>query len=853
MRPTACLPAGFWSFLPAAVDLWPMPTAAPQVPRTLSRDDIVRLGQGGGGGRPWDFLPVAARALLQVPEDFGLRLITAANFVRLGLKTAASDHLAWLPGEIVGSPEVDGLARLIRNLPTDLIDPAERISLARANLETLGGHPLVDFEAWSNAASDTTFCRASDGNIISRPANGSATEWRGLSDQRSSAARLIREHFQPSSPDFTRPVYVEGIDPPWLLTCLAQARTREPTGYLAPIIILQADANQFLDGLSLADLRPILAAGNITAFVGNDASSRLADRLRNRSSFMITGAGLTSVATRVKATPSMSDVLAAATFHQESLMADLTRRAAEIYPPREISWWKDRFTRALKGESPLRILIPTTRYSTFIQHASRDLARAFESRGHQARILIEPDDSTKFAATAYLTEILDFRPDLIISINYPRAMLDGAVPPNIPYVCWIQDAMPHLFSPTIGAAQGPLDFLVGHLFDELFERHNYPRTRAMSAAIVADETKFHPIAIHESARARFACEVAYVSHQSETPEAQHQRLRTEFSSKLAIAGTLDRLKPIVEQEASKPLTDLRTTNLHELATAALREDLRRDPDPRIVDIVVRSYCQPRVDRLIRHQTLEWAADIADRRGWRLRVYGKGWESHPRLARYTSGPLDHGDDLRSSYQAAAVHLHMMSHALVHQRLIECILSGGFPLCRVHGPERWAIIECLCRLGVRQGASPIEGLDHPDIIKPCRVPSWADAPALMQLASAMQRLDLFEASFRAIGSACPGPMINEQEWLRPETLSEHQMDLWSAFGLLGQSELFMFHSPESLERRVEVVLERPDLREVHSAAARRRFLDRFTYTGFACRLVEFVRDRLDGGMDAARSQP
>lgn len=818
-----------------------MSIAAPIPRATMTRDELVRLGQSRAGTRPWDFLPLAVQALRQIPGDIGLRLITVSSLVRLGLKTAALDHLSLIPEQVLQSPEVSPLMGVLRAMPSDVLDTRERIATCRANLAALGDPvPRANVDRWAESAADTLFCRASDGNIISRPAGGSAADWRNLSDQRQALTRVVQEHFAPGSPDQSRPVYIEGIDPPWLLLFLAEARPREATGHLPPITILQADTQQFLDGLSQADLRSVFLAGNITALVGPDASHQLAARLRERANYQLSGPSLTTIATRTRCSPPLPEVLHAASKHQEQLAGELLRQASDAYPPRPIEYWKFRFTKALSGGEPLRILIPTTRYSTFIQHASRDLARALNSRGQQARILIEPDDSTKFVTYAYLAEILDFRPDLIITINYPRASISESIPANIPFVCWLQDAMPHLFSPTLGAAQGPLDFLAGHLFDELFTRHGYPREHAMPAAIVADETKFHPGPRLAAGTDRFTCDIAYVSHQSETPEAQHARLCAEFK-KLGIASALDRLRPLLETDAFKPLSVLKITDTRELAAQALREELGREADPGLIDVVQRSYCQPVIDRLIRHQTLQWAADIADHRGWKLRLYGKGWENHARFSRYASGPLDHGDDLRSSYRAAGVHLHMMAHALVHQRLIECILSGGFPLCRLHAPERWAIVETLTRLGVAQGARPLDSSD-PNIPARRRLTAWTEAPALMHLASALQRLGIFEDAVTPVGGCRQGPLIDEQEWLRRGTLAPHEPDLWSAFGLLGQCEQFMFHTPESLEARIEFARVRPDLRHSLSAAARTRFQSKFTYDGFATRLLEFVRDSL-----------
>jgi hypothetical protein len=90
---------------------------------------------------------------------------------------------------------------------------------------------------------------------------------------------------------------------------------------------------------------------------------------------------------------------------------------------------------------------------------------------------------------------------------------------------------------------------------------------------------------------------------------------------------------------------------------------------------------PLADRMLRHRTLEWAAAIAREKGWRMHLYGKGWESHPSLGRFGKGELSHDDDLRSCYHAARVHLHMSLHTAVHQRVFECALSGGLPICRL----------------------------------------------------------------------------------------------------------------------------------------------------------------------------
>ncbi len=61
--------------------------------------------------------------------------------------------------------------------------------------------------------------------------------------------------------------------------------------------------------------------------------------------------------------------------------------------------------------------------------------------------------------------------------------------------------------------------------------------------------------------------------------------------------------------------------------------------------------RPLMDRMYRHQGLEWAAQIAMRRGWRFNLYGNGWEKHPTLGRFARGSIEHGEELRAAYRAA----------------------------------------------------------------------------------------------------------------------------------------------------------------------------------------------------------
>lgn len=819
--------------------------------RRITREELVRVGQAR---QPWAFLPLGLQALHQLSEDVGLRLLVAANWAMAGLRTAAAETLSRLPAQAMELAEVRALAEAIQKLPPDVIPTDQRISTARANVNALGaGGPDANeaFESWARRAGEFEHFRAMDGNVIRRRAarelGSAAGPWLGVSDQ-VTVARRMDEQMAADARAADKPVVIEGVDPPWFLERVLKRRVGRTDMHRPRITIVQADSDEFFDGLSLLDLSNLLAEDepSVRALVGADAGERLREHLRGMLDFSITGPVVSLMTVRTRMTPAVSEIVNAIGAEQQTYTERLHAEVDAVYAGRDLAWWARRYEEAFSGRGePLRVLVPTARNSTFVKHASADLVEAFRALGHRAELLIEPDDSTRMAAGSYLRMFAELKPDLVVLINYPRVMMGSAIPANVPHVCWLQDAMPHLFRPEMGAAHGPLDFVAGHLFEELFAAHGYPRDRAMESAVLASEWKFHagPVggspAIHTNERKRFECEIAYVSHQSETPEAQHQRLREEFASKMGVKRAIDALRGVIDRALAWPVAAVMPISASDWSREALRDELGREPEAELVDTVARAYAQPYADRVMRHEALGWAAEVAERRGWRMKLYGRGWEKHSRLGAFAAGELGHGDDLRCSYQTASVHLHMTVHALVHQRVIECLLSGGFPLCRLHSPELNEITTWMVRLGLEQGARPVDVPTDVHVPDGWSVLGWADAPALMKMASLVQNLGLNEYYHRY---GHPGPVVETaliEQW---RDQPAHRPDRFSAYWLLAEQAEPFFHDAATLEGRIAMAVEKPAVRRAVSAAARRRIAGRCTYTGLAERMAGFVRDGL-----------
>lgn len=812
----------------------------PAQSRTISRDEIVALGRQM---RPWLWLPIAAQALAQAPGDAMVRFLVSANLAHLGLKAPALEQLDLLDARAAESPEVAALRSQVATLPDNGVDHETLIQTARANLDALGGRAPAAlgaaFDLWADNLRSEDWRRTADNQYIRRPPGETDLRlWRGLFDGRAMAAEFARSHLA-SLGEYPRPMTVEGIDPPWLLIAVAEAASPRANGYAPRITILQADPAEALDGLAQADMAQMLSHERVECFIGPDASGGFAESLALRRGLTIAGPFLRQPSLRTPLAPDAAGVLQNAVAAQQQDEQSLGERVASLYAGRDAAYWATRFAGATApgATEPLRVLIPTTRYSTYIQHSSADLAEAFRALGHRAEVLVEPDSTSTLDRTGKLATVESFEPDLIVVINYPRDCInDRPYPDEVPFVCWVQDAMPHLFEARNDAGDAALDFIAGHITPELIQRGGHDPERAMPASVPASSRKFHAATPSPELARLHECEVACATNHSETPRAMAERLKLQSSADTRVCACIDAILEAAEDLAPRVHELKHHKALKNTVDAIIEQRLGLSVSPDSAAYLYRHAATTLLDRVLRHRALESAAAICDRRGWRLHLYGRGWEAHPTLGGYAKGVLEHGEPLRASYNLAKLHLHISASTMSHQRIVECVLSGGLPGVRFFRDGLGMLITRAQQKLL--DAEPI-GRDasmHADCF------SHTDTPESMRFKSIADRLGLQEP---------PGFLMDDRRRASIARDSFGRPIDEDPCWLLGDPLETCFWDDASLEALIERAVERPAWRANIVNGIRRRSMEHCTHEAFARRLLEKISADLRAGASVSKS--
>lgn len=636
---------------------------------------------GGSITDPWGQVHQALETLAEHggPPEAGLR--AAEGFAALGLRDAAAIWARSVGEHVREDPALGQrfirVVRTIEGLKNTAIEPDQRVARARASLDSharLRAQLEGWFEAWERRTRAMAWFATSDGNVVGLSPDRHPTDpaWRvRFRNATGAAAAIFLDPNKARASGVPSSVLLHGMDAPWALRRVCEHFMPLQLGARARVFVVEEDPTQVLDALADGHLEGVLDDDRVEFFVGATAQKDLADHLWDRSGCW---SGLRYYTDRTRQTmPPIARMIRELLQRQADECAQLKAKNVERYGGRTMGYWSERFRHGLsvRSHEPLRVMLITTRFSTFIRHSTQDIASAFERSGAATRILIQPDDSSEINGLAIARAIDEFRPDAFVQINYTRANMPALLPMELPVITWVQDAMPHLFTDQTGSSIGDADFVVGSIFKDFVTKHGYPADRCLRFGVPASCAKFRS---RRGGALEF--DVIAATNHSESPGRMVERISRECDAAGMPAGLARTLCENVVRAVESWDRGWISWMLQDVLDRTLEErGVRLEDSDR--QTLLRDVAHPLANRVLRFRTLGWAAELAREHGLRFRLFGRGWEENPEFGEFAGGQLDHGDELGEAYASSGVTLHASSAWMMHQRLYECALAGGLP--------------------------------------------------------------------------------------------------------------------------------------------------------------------------------
>lgn len=627
---------------------------------------------------PYPFLQAGLPLLEQEPHDAELRLLVISQLARLGLALPAYELAEAVP-ELVAqhAPLQQALQTLQAQAQPPL--PWQRMRPVFANNypTAVEHHDTIrtNAPALQAALDRLDLFRATDGNFHAsrRIGNGprrwlpTLVDWRNLA----AGADVLPKQNLTLCP----PYFIEGIGFGELLERVWQGTRNAYLDHSPQIHVCEQNLAQLALWLHTGDRRQLLRDPRVHIWCGPHALDAFTAHLALAKNALTPKAVIRQPGWGPSKSAQARPVVERINQARMDLAQQQHDRIQQRCATRDAhAYYAERF--AQRNQQPLRVLGITSRHTTYLQYSMRDIGDALNKLGHNFQLLIEPDTFTAHVPREQiLSHVAQLDPDLIILIDHNSWEYGDLYNYDVPFCNWIQDDLPHLFTPGVGRNARPFDLICGLIGETRARANNYPIAQCKYLPMPVSTEMFADSKITDAERDRYGCDLSFVSNLSIAPDRYLADTRAALTddpqARKLISALYETLGPRIAA-GRVPSSPAETTLLIQSLASQLNFEWNFDR----ADAFRQCYGERLLNIFFRQQPLLWAVDM----GLEPRLYGRGWKHHPQLGKFAQGVAHNGRQLRCIYQSTRLNLQLFPNAIVHQRLLEGLSSGGFFLIR-----------------------------------------------------------------------------------------------------------------------------------------------------------------------------
>ncbi|MBF0186379.1 MAG: glycosyltransferase [Magnetococcales bacterium] len=461
-----------------------------------------------------------------------------------------------------------------------------------------------------------------------------------------------------------------------------------------PFYVLEPDINAFVILLCLYDMRKIFTSSRVKFFIGekciNDYLDFLSISDRQKPAYIM------SPNSRIELKQGVIDGITELQDRQTKSLENLMESCAQRYdsPERQLE-----IKQAFQNQGrPLRAMFFTSRYTSFLQYGTANLANGFSLMGCEVQVVKETDTLSEYNMLFMLEKIDQFDPDLIMMIDHFRWEYPH-LPQSIPFGTWVQDLLPQMFRDDQGPL-GPHD----HVFS--FSK-KWIRTKRLSGPMFGDRPiHYLPVGVDTEVirplpDVKKDIDVLYVSN---LPLSDHtldpfrnKDTLYEYTLFKNEREALDNNAITVEQMVIlytlivEELEKISYLEAFELEHNLVRKRLFAKQLLELLEIKDVESCmglfvdnnQTRIGwDIFRKLKLTPARHLAEQ-GINIHIYGSNWETFPEIADHCHGIVQNGDPLNRLTARSRICIHN-SGTTLHMRSMEILGAGGFLMCKQTDP-------------------------------------------------------------------------------------------------------------------------------------------------------------------------